>query len=111
VLASIKGEQIFVLGAHQVRAVDRKQWLASADVLIGRIREHLFDPSRETRLHVALKPFVSFDTPGGLQTIAHVLSHDGRELDSDHLAPLGRDPDWRKLGICRERRRRCQAQK
>jgi hypothetical protein len=30
----------------------------------------LLDPSGETRLHVALEPFVSFDVPGGFEAIA-----------------------------------------
>src|SRR5208283_729366 len=95
----IDGEQIFVLGADEVRAVDREQRLAAADVLISRIREHLFDPSGETRLHVALQPFVGLDVASGIEVIAYVLSHHGRELDSDQLPALRRDSDWRQWRI------------
>src|ERR1019366_7942745 len=76
----------------EVRAVDREQRLAAADVLISRIREHLLDPSGETRLHVALQPFVGLDVAGGVEAIAYVLSHHDRELESDPLPALRRDP-------------------
>src|SRR5271156_2874176 len=69
-LARFHGEQIFALGAHEVGAVNRKQRLSSSDVLIGRVREYLLDPSCETRLHVALETFVGLNVAGGLEAVA-----------------------------------------
>jgi hypothetical protein len=59
----------------------------------------LFNPSGETRLHIALQPFVGFDVSGGIEPIAHVLSHYLRELETDQLPAFGRDPDRRELRI------------
>jgi hypothetical protein len=70
-----------------------------ADVLIGRIREDLFDPSSETRLHVALQSLVCLDVPRGIEALAYVFSCHGREFESDQLPPLRRDVDWSQRRI------------
>ena len=101
----LDGEEIFAFGADEVGTVDREQRLAAMDVLVGRIREHLLDPSREARLHVCLQSFVGLDISGGLQTIVDFPLHNGGEFEADQLPALRRYANGRERGIRSPRHR------
>ena len=107
-----KRKQVFLLGCHQVRAVEREQGIPLADEFAGEIHEDVLDPSADLRVNVRDSGFVISNLAGrayflGQMTVARRLgAHSGQLLllrrHEDRVWPSG-CARWRGGFGCRRR--------
>jgi hypothetical protein len=66
----IFGDQVLLLGRHQLRAVDGQEWLALAHLFVCCVGIYLLNPAGEADLHVGKPRFVRLDVSDGADLVA-----------------------------------------
>ena len=92
-------QQVFLLGAHQIRTVDGEKLLALLHILIGRIRKDAANPARKARLHIREPLLIHGNAARSLQCIAYVFHLHDCGRDADLLHALGRELKRRERGL------------
>ena len=92
-------QQVFLLGAYQVRAVDCEKPLPFAHVLPGGIGKDVLNPPGKARLHVSQALLIDIDIAGNLKLIPHILELNDSRGHADLLQPLRPNLNRRKRWV------------
>ena len=95
------GQQVFLLGADEVGAVDGEKILSLAHVLVRRIGEDIPNPSWKARLHIREPLLVDRNAARSLKFIAYFFHLHDSGCDADFLHALRRHLNWRESRLFR----------
>ena len=89
-LLVLTGEQVFLLTAYEVGAVDGEKALSLVNILVRCIRGNILNPARKAGLNISEPLLIDVDISRNTQIVVHIFHFNGRRGYADLLHSLRR---------------------